>query len=56
MTIKERHELQQDIAIYHVLQERNRLNGPNLRRLMAYWMRQARKLNDTRLEGVAASL
>ena len=54
MTIQERHNLQQDIAIKHVLAQRNR--GIDLRREMAYWMRQARRLSDAKLLRIAASL
>lgn len=54
MTMTQRHELQQDIAIKHVLNQRNR--GIDLRREMAYWMRQARRLSDSQLMRVAATL
>ena len=56
MTVTQRHELQQDIAISHVLSQRNRAHGQDVRKLMAYWMRQARRLSDPQLVRIAASL
>jgi len=56
MTITERHALQQDIAINHVLAQRNRQAPSEVRRLMAYWMKQVRKLPDGKLVRIAATL
>lgn len=56
MTVTERHELQQDIAIAHVLEQRNRRAPSEVRKLMAYWMRQARRLRDDELIRVARTI
>jgi len=56
MTITQRHELQQDIAISNVLGQRNRQAPSEVRKAMAYWMRQARKLRDDQLIRVARTL
>lgn len=56
MTVTERHMYQQDIAISHVLSQRNRAHGKELRSLMAYWIKQARRLNDRKLVQIARTL
>jgi hypothetical protein len=54
MTITERHDMQVDVAIYHVLEQRNKF--ANQRKVMAFWTRQARRLTDSRLQQIAATL
>jgi len=56
MTITERHELQQDIAISNVLGQRNTRAPREVRKAMAYWMRQSRRLRDSELIRVARTL
>lgn len=56
LTVKQRHEMQQDIAIYNVMHDRKAGSFWNVRRAMAYHMRQARKLRDSELRRVAATL
>ena len=55
MTIKEKHELQEQVMAWHVMHAK-RPAFWDMRRLCAFWMRQARKLNEQQLVQIAASL
>lgn len=55
MTIKQRHELQERVMAFHVINDHRR-SANNIRELCAMWMRRARRLSDAQLIKVAASL
>ena len=56
LTIKQRHEMQQDIAIYNTLSNRKVATYWNTRKVLARNIREARKLRDSELRRIAATL
>lgn len=56
LTVKQRHEMQQDIAIYNTLNRRKLSTYWNTRKVLARNIREARKLSDASLRRIAATL
>ena len=56
MNIKQRHELQQDIALYNTMHNKYWRSYWDVRRVLARNMRQARRLTDKQLVRIAATL
>ena len=56
MNIKQRHELQQDIALYNTMNNKYWRSYWDVRSVLARNMRDARRLTDKQLVRIAATL
>jgi hypothetical protein len=56
LTIKQRHEMQQDVAIYNTINNLRLIDYLQTRNAMARNMRATRKLKDSELRRIVATL